>query len=117
MRCGARGRCITPFGITTPLARLQIDRSTFDIDQQASFYDVEELIILIVLVPMVFAFHHCQPHNRVVHLAKRLVVPLVLALVGQGFFVDQLQRLVQDVEVYHVREFLRIRGHYLLLFI
>lgn len=47
----------------------------FEINQQLPFDDVEKLIVVIMLVPVIFALHHAETNYGTVHLAKRLVVP------------------------------------------
>ncbi len=63
------------------LLGLKVDRSIFKVDHEVALQDKEKLIILIVLVPMVIALHYPQAHHRVIHFAKRLVVPGI----GAGF--------------------------------
>jgi hypothetical protein len=74
---GARGRCMT--GNHYSLPRLQIERPPLDVDKQVPFDDVEELVIFVVLMPVIFASDHAEPNDRTVHLAECLVVPLVRA--------------------------------------
>src|ERR1700761_5217628 len=91
------------FGHDEALSRSEFDDAffllfTLEIDEQLSFDDIEKFIVVLVLVPVVFASPNAHAHDRLVDLAQRLVEPLVCAGVGQGFYIDQLQRLVQDVE-------------------
>ena len=51
--------------------------ATFEIDDELSTQYEEELIVIVVLMPVVFPLHYAQAHHRIVHLAKRLIVPLV----------------------------------------
>jgi len=67
VRWGARGRCMTPFGMTTPwrgprsMVRglscgggvLGID----EIDEQTAFDDVEELVLPLMIVPVIVSLH------------------------------------------------------------
>src|SRR5919108_3796388 len=64
-----------PLRYNKALPRSERDGTVFKIDQKAALYDVEELILGIVLVPMIFPLHYAQPNHRVVHLAEGLVVP------------------------------------------
>ena len=55
----------------------ELDRSPLEIHDEPTAQDVEKLIVIVVFVPMVLALHDAEPHNGVVHLAQRLIVPLV----------------------------------------
>src|SRR5690348_4630475 len=57
-----------------------------------------------MLVPVIFALHHTETNYGAVHLAKRLVVPLVSAGIGERAFVNYLQRLTKNVESRFVRK-------------
>src|SRR5579864_6069621 len=73
-------------------------RPAFQVDQQLALNHIEELVVMIVLVPVILAFDHAQAHHRTVHLAKRLVVPLVRSRIGERLLIDQLQMFVQHIE-------------------
>ena len=75
---GARGLCITPFGTTNACPRPQIDGAIFHLDEEAAADDVEELVLVVVLVPVILALHGAEAHHGLVHLAQGLVVPGVL---------------------------------------
>ena len=111
VRSGARGRWRTPFGTTKPCrgARL-ITRSSRSIRNRPS--STKKFIDIFVFVPVIFALHNGHPDDRIVYLAKRLVVPFVGARVGQLLHIDQFKRPMQDVQVRLVgkvlRRFLRI---------
>ena len=59
------------------LARSQRNRTIFKINEKLSIKTKEKLVVIVVLMPVIFTLHHTQPYNRVIHLAERLVVPLV----------------------------------------
>ena len=61
------------------LARPKIDDSIFEIDQEVSVQNKEKLVDVFMFVPMIFALEHAQPYDRIIHSAKRLVVPFVSA--------------------------------------
>ena len=88
-----------PFRNDEALARRKFDNAIFEIDQKISIENEKEFINILVLVPVIFALHYRQPDDRVVHLAKRLVVPLVRADIGEFLHIDQFKRSVQNVEV------------------
>jgi hypothetical protein len=79
------------------------DSPAFEIDQQFSVDYVKEFIVGVVLVPVVFALNNGHANYRIIHLAERLVVPLVRARIGQGLLVDQLHRLVENVQARLIR--------------
>src|SRR5215467_8623979 len=55
----------------------KLDRSPLEIDYESAAQDVEKLIIIVVFVPVVLALQYAEPHDGIVHPAKRLIVPLV----------------------------------------
>src|SRR5580704_12183252 len=86
------------------LSRGKFHGSAFEIDQQLAFDYVEKFVIVIVLVPVIFALHYAKTNDGAIHLTERLVVPLVGARIGEGLFVNEFQRLVEDVESRLVRK-------------
>jgi len=95
------------FGHDEPLLRRKIDNAIFEINQKMSIENEKELIDVIVFVPMIFALNHRQPNNRIIHFAKRLVIPRVRAGIGQFLHIDQFKRSVQNVKVSPVRKISR----------
>ena len=93
------------FGHDKALLRGQINDAIFEIDQETAVQNEEELIDVLMLVPMVFALNHRHPNDRIVHPAERLVVPFIGAGVSQFLHIDYFKRSVQNVEVSLVREF------------
>src|SRR5262249_60251790 len=87
------------YGPDSSLARVNVHSGAFEIDQQPALDDVEKLIVVIVFVPVILALDDSYPHHRRVHLAQRLVEPLVWTRVGDSFFVDDLERLELYVEL------------------
>jgi hypothetical protein len=67
------------------LPRGQFHRASLEVDQQLPFEHIEEFVVVIVLVPVVFTLDHALSHYRVVHLAQGLVEPLVLAGMERAF--------------------------------
>src|SRR5271156_1895428 len=57
--------------------RLEGHSAIFKINQKLPIEAEEEFIIVIMLVPVILALHNAEPHHRIVHPTKRLVVPLV----------------------------------------
>src|SRR5438552_8089655 len=76
------------FGHDEALPRHKINNAIFEIDQEMSVEDEKEFIDIFMFVPVIFALNHRQPNDRIVHLAKRLVVPLVRAGIGQFLDID-----------------------------
>jgi hypothetical protein len=70
------------------LPRRKIDNPIFEINQEMSVEDEKEFIDVFVFVPVIFALNYRQSNDRIVHLAKRLVVPLVRAGIGQFLHID-----------------------------
>jgi hypothetical protein len=80
------------------LSRLQIDRLVFKVDHEVAIQDKEEFIVVVMLVPVVFALHNAQPHDGFIHLAEGLVVPLVRAGPYQSRYIDDRESWKLDVE-------------------
>ena len=95
------------FGHDEALTRQKLNRAILKIDQKTSIDDEKEFINLFVFVPVILPLHYRHPDDRIVHLAQRLVVPFVLAGIGQLLHIDQFKRSVQNVEVSLVRKILR----------
>ncbi len=87
----------TPLGTTKP-QRADFNGPLIEVDEERTFDNVEELVVVIVLVPVVFALNNTETNHGTIHLAERLVVPLVGAGIRQGPFIDQFERLKRDVQ-------------------
>src|SRR5687767_10567542 len=63
-----------------PLTGQELDDTAFffEVDQQTPVHDVEELVLLVVVVPVELSLHDAEPDDAVVYAAERLVVPLLL---------------------------------------
>ena len=92
------------FGNDKALSWGNIDNAIFEIDQEMSVENEKEFINVFVLMPMIFALHHREPDDRIVHFAKRLVVPFVGAGISQLLHIDHFKRSVQNVKIGLVRE-------------
>src|SRR5690242_3898040 len=86
------------------LSRRQLHRAILEINHKSSLDYVEKFIIVVVLMPVILALYDAQPHHRSIHLAERLVVPLVRTRVRQRLFFDHLQWLVIKVESRLIRK-------------
>jgi hypothetical protein len=95
------------FGNNKALPRAEIDNTIFKVDEEISIENEKEFINVLVLMPVVLTLHYCHPDDGVVDLAKRLIVPLVRARIGQFLHIDQLEWSVQDVEVSLIWKILR----------
>jgi hypothetical protein len=99
-----------PLGNDKAFPRLQINRLVFQVDDEVTVKDKEELIVVVMLVPVVLALHHAQAHDGIVDLAERLVVPLIRASLYEGRYINDRERRELDVEERRVRIGL-IRAH------
>ena len=57
----------------------KLDTLVLEIDDEATFQYKEELIVIVVFVPVILALHDAKTNDRTVHLTQRLVVPAVRA--------------------------------------
>jgi hypothetical protein len=78
-------------GYGEALPRLQLHNSILKVYKERTLQDEEKFIIIVVLVPMIFALHHTEPNHRSVHLTESLVVPLILAGSDQRWDIHELQ--------------------------
>jgi len=77
----------------------ELDYAIFQIHDEAALDDVEELIFVVVMMPMVVALlEDAESHDRVVHLAQGLIVPRVRDLPDERIEIDDLQRCVVNVQ-------------------
>jgi len=83
-----------PFRHDETLPRPKINDLVFKVDQEMAVENKEEFVDVIMLVPVVFALQNAQPHDRVVHLTKSLVVPFVRARIDQLLNIDYFERRV-----------------------
>lgn len=73
------------------LVRPQYDPFILKIDNELSAQGKEELVFLIVLVPMEFAFlKYADPDNTIVYLAERLIVPFLFHARGKRWNIHEL---------------------------
>src|SRR5438445_380871 len=86
-----------------PLSRCELDGPAFEINHETPLHDIEELVFLVVLVPVELALQHAEPHDAVVHAAKRLVIPGIRARIDERLNVNQLERSIFGVEIDRVR--------------
>ena len=70
------------------LPRHKVDDAILKIDQEMSIKNEKEFVDVFMFVPMIFALNHRHPDDRVIHFAKRLVVPFVRAGIGQFLHID-----------------------------
>src|SRR5690242_6110439 len=96
-----------------PLSRCELDRSALQLDHKTALNHIEELVFVVVLVPVELSLHDAEPHDTVIHSAQCLVVPGVPACIDEFLNVDALERSVPRVHVDGVR-FLRAHGGLLL---
>jgi hypothetical protein len=73
------------------LSLSKVDRPALQVDDEATLEDKEELIVVVVLVPVILTLQDAKSNDRVVHFAEGLVVPMVGAGVNQRGNVNQAQ--------------------------
>lgn len=101
LRAGTTGLWSIPAGTVNACRGLSSTVSgAVEFDAEQPVQDGEELILLVVFVPVEFALHDAQPHQDIADLDEGLVVPGIVGLVDQRLDVDRLQgvgqRLVAD---------------------
>jgi hypothetical protein len=89
---GGAGTVLHASGNGESLAGSEFDGAALELNDEFSFDDVEELILVIVLVPMELAMHDPETHHAVIDAAQGLVPPGFLAGVGDGLHVNEFKR-------------------------
>ena len=92
------------FRYNETLLRKQLDGPILELDHEAAGHDVEELVEVVVFVPVLLAFDHAEAHHRLVDLAEGLVVPRHIAGIDQHRYIDDLERAESNVEMCLVRK-------------
>ena len=80
------------------LAGRQFNRAALQINEQHTIQHEEELVIVVVLMPVVFALNDAGADNRFIHLAQCLIEPPVIRGRRNVVQIDNFQRAMQDVE-------------------
>ena len=70
---------------------------SFQVDEELSLKAEEELVIVVMLMPVILALHHAKSNDRAVHLTERLIVPLILHIPRQREHVDLFEMREEDV--------------------
>ena len=61
----------------------KLDAPILEVYDEATVEDEEELVVVVVLVPVILTLQDAQPNHRVVDLAQGLVIPAVGARFDQ----------------------------------
>jgi hypothetical protein len=80
------------------LSRREFNTAVLEVNIKLSLHDVKEFVVVVVLVPVVLSLHDAETNDRLIHLAKSLVVPLMKTGVGERFLVDHLSLLVINIK-------------------
>jgi hypothetical protein len=91
------------FGNDKSLLWLEINRTIFEIDDKVPLQDKEELVVVVMFVPVVLALDDPESNHGVVHLAECLVIPFIGAGFHQGRNVHYAQSWKLGIEVSRVR--------------
>ena len=91
-------------------ARVELHRPVLKVDEPFPFDHVEELVRVVVRMPVVLPMPHAEAVPRVVDLAEGLVEPLVLTAVRDLAGGNDLERSTLDLQPIDVGELRRI-GH------
>jgi hypothetical protein len=86
------------------LPGLQINGPVFQVDDEVPLEYEEEFVVVVVLVPVIFALQDTQSNNRIIHLTQRLVVPAVRARFDKCGNVNQAEGRKLDVEMRRIWE-------------
>ena len=68
----------------------KLDGAALEVDQKLAVDHVKEFVLGIVLVPVEFALHDGEAHDRIVHTTKRLVAPSLLEASSDLYFGSKL---------------------------
>jgi hypothetical protein len=96
------------FGHDITFPWLKVDRFAFEVDDEVTVQHKEELVVIVVLVPVILALHDAQADDGLVDATERLVAPLVGAGIHKRLYVDDGESWELDVEVRRVGTFLAL---------
>src|SRR5271163_3968776 len=65
------------------LARMKLHDALFQVNQQLALDHIEELVVLVMFVPVIFALDDGHAHNGLIDLAERKVEPLEFTGIGE----------------------------------
>jgi hypothetical protein len=82
-----------------PLVRSERYRPALQVNQQRALQDEEELVLLVVLVPVEFPFQDTEPNHAVVDATEGLVEPPLLARRDEAWHIDELEKTELHVQV------------------
>ncbi len=97
-------------GYGEAVMRFEGDGPVFQVNEEPSLEDEEELVFLVVLVPVEFSLHHAEANDTLVDPAERLVVPLVLGGCDEAWDVNKLKEVELGLQVDSVLGLLRHDG-------
>ena len=80
------------------------DGAVLQVDQQLAIEHKKELIILIVFMPVVFAFDDTDAYDAVVYFCQRLIEPFVANTVHYVRNIDEFLMGIPDVQKGGIRE-------------
>ena len=66
----------------------ELDGAAFEINDEPTLDDKEELIFVVVLVPVKFTLQYAHANDTVIHLTERLVKPLFLGFLLKPLDID-----------------------------
>src|SRR5262245_24419992 len=81
----------------------QVDASIFKIDDEMPLQHEEELVVVVVFVPVVLPLHYAESNHGIVDFTQGLVVPAVLANADQCRDIHQTQRGKLDAKMRCIR--------------
>src|SRR6266850_605745 len=73
------------------LPRRELDRSAIQLNHKTALHHIEELVFVVVLMPVKLSLHDAEPHDTVIHSAQCLVIPGVQACIDEFLNVDALE--------------------------
>src|ERR1700730_16687783 len=91
-------------GNNESLSRRKLNCVILKINQQLALYDIKELAVFLVPMPVIFTLDDAEADHRVIYLAECLVVPRILACIGRSLFINELQGFMKNIEARFVRE-------------
>ena len=90
------------------LLPVKLNAPVLEVDNEATVENKEELVIVVVLMPMILTLQDAKPNDRIVDPAERLVIPAVSARFDQRWNVYDAQGRIKNVEMGCVRILLSI---------
>jgi len=79
------------------LSRIELNGFGFEVDEKLALHSEKEFVVVVMFVPVIFAFNDADAYNGIVDSAERLVEPLEILRLG-NVDVDDFKRAMKNIQ-------------------